>query len=267
MPESEYCKLEKQFPSISFSDKDEKRNKSHSLLQLECQAIIPRNYQKEIVCQYKQCYTWSTLVHKANLSIGVKSVRIGGFPLLDNYHWLDSFPTVEQRKHGVCLITRYQPSAAKRIEVFNNLEIEKHCYGKIPYCTPYYQGVIGETEQDTWPSSLAKLKVLSQYKFCLCFENCFVDPWASDYLTEKIFDCFKSKTIPIYYGATNVQEHIPEDLYIDYRKFKSDSELTEYLHFFSNEDFNKTTEKAFNWVKQSRYGNAEDLVRIFKANE
>lgn len=70
-----------------------------------------------------------------------------------------------------------------------------------------------------------KLKTLSSYKFCLAFENCR----ANGYITEKVFDCFKAGTVPIYYGAYNVDEFIPESAFIDFSKFKDYKKLEGYL--------------------------------------
>lgn len=56
----------------------------------------------------------------------------------------------------------------------------------------------------------SKTEVLKNYHFCLCFENFPM----SGYVTEKIFDCLYSGTIPIYLGAPDIKTLIPEDCYI-----------------------------------------------------
>jgi alpha(1,3/1,4) fucosyltransferase len=63
----------------------------------------------------------------------------------------------------------------------------------------------------------SKYEVLSQYKFSLCFENMAM----KGYVTEKIFDCLYAGTIPLYLGASDIQDLIPEDVYIDCRRFSS----------------------------------------------
>ena len=72
----------------------------------------------------------------------------------------------------------------------------------------------------------AKKPVLQQYKFAICYENARDIP---GYITEKIFDCFFAGCIPVYLGAPNVTEHIPEDTFIDKRNFKTYDELYRYL--------------------------------------
>jgi alpha(1,3/1,4) fucosyltransferase len=67
----------------------------------------------------------------------------------------------------------------------------------------------------------SKFEILSRYKFCLCFENMAMD----GYITEKIFDCIYAGTIPLYLGAPNISKFIPEDAYVDCRKFISWEEM------------------------------------------
>lgn len=83
---------------------------------------------------------------------------------------------------------------------------------------PSYRGPI--------PKKLhSKINVLANYKFSVCYENCI----APGYISEKILDCFVSGSVPIYYGAPNISDFIPEDSYIDFRKFKSYSKLLSYI--------------------------------------
>lgn len=72
----------------------------------------------------------------------------------------------------------------------------------------------------------SKRSVLTQYKFCICYENINnVD----GYITEKIFDCFFSGCIPIYLGASDINNFIWPTTYIDKRKFNTYDELYDYL--------------------------------------
>ena len=71
----------------------------------------------------------------------------------------------------------------------------------------------------------SKFVTLSQYMFSLCYENMEM----TDYFTEKIFDCFYAGTVPIYWGASNVEDVIPLSCFIDRRKFADETELWKYL--------------------------------------
>ena len=56
------------------------------------------------------------------------------------------------------------------------------------------------------------------------------------YITEKIFDCFTSLTIPIYKGPPNTLQFIPKECYVNYDNFNSISELEDYLKSLSDID-------------------------------
>ena len=71
-----------------------------------------------------------------------------------------------------------------------------------------------------------KVDVLKHYKFCICYEN--IDG-VQGYVTEKIFDCFHAGTIPIYWGAPNIEAYIPKNCFIDRRNFRNNEELHNFI--------------------------------------
>lgn len=71
----------------------------------------------------------------------------------------------------------------------------------------------------------SKSDVLSQYTFAVCFENMVLKGW----ITEKIFDCFFTGTVPIYWGAPEIRDVIPPACYIDRREFRDYPELGRFL--------------------------------------
>jgi len=99
-----------------------------------------------------------------------------------------------------------------------------------------------------------KYKVMNNYKFSICFENC-VFP---GYVTEKIFDCFISKTIPIYMGAPDIAEFIPTDTYVDYRNFNTLHELELYLKSMSNDEAEQYFNAAERFLGSSKYKKFSD---------
>jgi hypothetical protein len=80
----------------------------------------------------------------------------------------------------------------------------------------------------------SKRKILEQYKFSICYENMRDVP---GYITEKIFDCFFAGCVPIYLGASNASDFIPENTFIDKRKFSDYSELFYYLKQLSEDNY------------------------------
>jgi hypothetical protein len=86
----------------------------------------------------------------------------------------------------------------------------------------------------------SKSETLGQYTFAICFENMILKGW----ITEKIFDCFFAGTIPVYWGASDIQEHIPPECFIDMRQFSNYDELKDYLKLLSQAQIDTYRESA-----------------------
>lgn len=106
----------------------------------------------------------------------------------------------------------------------------------------------------------SKFETLSSYKFSICFENGY---GINGYITEKIFDCFFSGNIPIYYGADNIEKYIPKECFIDYRDFKSDKALLEYMRNFSKQDYMKFKSAVITFLTTS----ASDTFNCYRVSE
>ena len=79
-----------------------------------------------------------------------------------------------------------------------------------------------------------KREIMRRSKFSYCYEN---SQGVTNYITEKIFDCFLSGCVPIYWGADNVLDYIPKDCFIDRRDFKNTAAVHEFLLSISSEDY------------------------------
>lgn len=66
---------------------------------------------------------------------------------------------------------------------------------------------------------------MSHYKFVLAIENTATE----SYVTEKLFYALDSGSVPIYFGASNVQDFVPPHSIIDGTKFSSMQELAAYV--------------------------------------
>lgn len=107
----------------------------------------------------------------------------------------------------------------KRVEAIRFFERaaggEFDLYGRGWYGMPSYRGAVTN-----------KLETLSNYRFCIAFENC---DNATGYITEKMLDCLLAGVVPIYWGAPNVTDHIPKDCFIDVRDFNSYDDLLKFV--------------------------------------
>ncbi|MDO6391149.1 glycosyltransferase family 10 [Pontibacter sp. BT731] len=95
----------------------------------------------------------------------------------------------------------------------------------------------------------SKHAVLAQYKFNLCFENC-VYP---GYVTEKIFDCLLSGTIPVYFGAPDIANFVPKDCYLDFRDYDNFKDLQHALESMTEEEATKHLCAASDFVNSNDF--------------
>jgi hypothetical protein len=91
----------------------------------------------------------------------------------------------------------------------------------------------------------SKFEVLQNYEFCLCFENMRMD----GYITEKIFDCLYAGTIPLYMGAPDILDYIPEDVFVDCRKYSTWQEMWEDVAVMSSDRINVMRNAGRNFLK------------------
>lgn len=83
------------------------------------------------------------------------------------------------------------------------------------------------------PHGDSKRDVIRRYKFCATMENSLT----VDYVSEKMWDGQAAGCLPIYYGAPNIQEHLPTpDAVVDYRALGGTPEAlaTELRRLMSN---------------------------------
>jgi hypothetical protein len=72
--------------------------------------------------------------------------------------------------------------------------------------------------------------VMGKYLFYLAFEN----QNRTDYITEKLWGAFVAGTVPVYLGAPNARDHVPDHSTIFVQDFKTTKELAEYLQMVSS---------------------------------
>ena len=95
-----------------------------------------------------------------------------------------------------------------------------------------------------------KLETLSQYKFSICYENmCNV----GGYITEKIFDCFFAGVVPVYWGATDIQDYIPNNCYIDRREFESEEDVIDYIKNMKRDDYDAYLTAAYSFLHSDMF--------------
>jgi hypothetical protein len=119
----------------------------------------------------------------------------------------------------------------------------------------------------SWRGSVPdKLSTLEQYKFSICFENCIFSGW----VTEKILDSMLAGCVPIYWGAPDIEEFIPANCYIDFKKFKNYAELEQFLDGMDEKTYQTYIDNINKFIASDRYRYftqekfAEVMIDLFK---
>lgn len=149
----------------------------------------------------------------------------------------------ELYSHRICAIEFFQEKQESGFEF----------YGKNWDSTQYpsYRGEITD-----------KIGANRNYKFTICYENCRDVP---GYITEKIFDCFAAGSIPIYWGAPNITKYIPDNCFIDRRRFSSLDDLYAFLKSMSKDEYEGYIRNIRNFLasEESELFSQKNYERIF----
>lgn len=213
--------------------------------------VNPDNYNMRYLKAFSKVFTWNNDL--------VDNKHIFQF-YLPSFHYQmgmrESSIPFEQRKLSVIIAGVHQdpnPNSLygerfRTIQFFeSNHPNDLDVYGRGPWdrYTTLYRGEIHD-----------KISVMHKYKFAICYEN---TQKVSGYISEKIFDCFLAGCVPVYWGAENITNWIPENCFIDRRKFDTHEQLYDHL-------INMKKEEYENYINNIRlYFNSEE-GRFFEAD-
>ena len=162
-------------------------------------------------------------------------------------------------------LSRYKELFSERVRAILHFgktdEIDLYGFGwNKPPLFPYWfqKGVI----QQVYKGSVQdKYDTLSNYTFAFAYENCVLP----GYITDKMFDCFFTGTIPIYLGAPDITEYIPEECFIHMRDFKNYDDLRGFLHALSGKQIQEYKENGRRFVESEQYKQftKEYFARVF----
>jgi alpha(1,3/1,4) fucosyltransferase len=101
-----------------------------------------------------------------------------------------------------------------------------------------YRGIAGD-----------KPTLLAGYRFSLVFENARFP----GYVSEKLFDCFFARCIPVYSGAPDVAQYIAPAAFIDARQFASHADLERFLRGITEADARRYLDAAHAFLVSSAF--------------
>jgi hypothetical protein len=252
--------------------------KDVTLVVTEPYNMRPKFYDLNELKKYKGMITWNEKFYNKYKNIIKMKLYQGGQPLYQ-VHKLYNPVKILDKINGICAIGKsckrdiVGDITHMRLEVMKGIEqtnkLITHYYGWNNWGDHNYMGSIGDLKirgihivGDGYHSSLAKIMKLSEYKFNLCFENCYHEFWSWGYITEKIMCCFEARTIPIYFGCFNIEQIIPNDIFIDFRNFEDSYDLVRYLNSISEPDYNKMVDRAYEFKLKTKINDIDELIKI-----
>jgi alpha(1,3/1,4) fucosyltransferase len=238
--------LHQDFQQISTSS-------SNYLLMLETEFVKKEHGNNALWGKYRKIFTWND-----DLVDGNRFVKIN-FPNQMQTHDPDGFGP---RSQFCCLISANKTLSseddrilyAERVNAIRWFEthapLEFDLYGGNWNLPVMHSGLMGKLEYRFWratdrfltlrpfPSYRGRVEhkrdVLKRTRFSICYENVRDLP---GYITEKIFDCFFSGCVPVYWGASNIADYIPADCFIDRRKFDDTAAVYKFLKEMDENEF------------------------------
>jgi hypothetical protein len=224
------------------------------LLLWETSQVNPKNDSPDLLNGYKKIYSWNDdFVANFKYEKYCMPVYNDGVPFSIGFNGRDKLCCAIAGNKSIP-VNNASELYSKRVEVFK--WFEKHAprdfdlfgtewdvpatqpglYGRVisklvnplyrciracPF--PSYKGVVA-----------SKRATLDRYRFSICYEN------VSDlngYISEKIFDSFFAGCVPIYWGASNITQYIPESCFVDRRKFSNNKKMYEFIKSISEADY------------------------------
>tara|TARA_A100001015_G_C14889139_1_gene671652 strand:- start:205 stop:1098 length:894 start_codon:yes stop_codon:yes gene_type:complete len=209
---------------------------------LESEAVMPELYYKKQYLDFDKTYTCNP---DLILDDSMVLCRIPFSNCSKKYK-----KTSYQEKKLLCIIA-YNKSSNTVGELYSErLKAINHFSSRLMGDFDLY-GFGWDSSFPAYKGSVAnKIETLSGYKFSIVFENISN---AKGWVTEKIFDCFKAGVIPVYYGAPDICQYIPNNCFIDFREFSSYYDLEEYLLSFSKKEYDAYLSSINEYLESDSY--------------
>lgn len=146
-------------------------------------------------------------------------------------------------KKKFCCFVVSNPDCNIRNYIFQQLSKYKHVdsMGKFAKNCTILDNIKSYSSQEYYD-------IISEYKFIICCENKSRD----FYITEKIYNAFRSGTVPIYWGAPNVTDKFNEKTFIHVRNDNIEESLERVKHIDSNME---------EYIKMFDYAPVHDYIK------
>ena len=102
-----------------------------------------------------------------------------------------------------------------------------------------------------------KAETYHHYRFALAFENM---KNVRGYVSEKILDCLVSGIVPVYAGADDISDYVPQECFIPYQRFQNPEEMMEYLKAIDEKQYKGYLNAIRNFLNS-------DQTKVFDGEE
>lgn len=207
------------------------------LFMWEPPTVQPQLYDPKVQARFGKIFTWDD-----DLVDNKKFFKFC-YPALKER--IANIPPFEEKKFCTLIARRLGSKHPKELysERVNVIRFFEDKPGEFEFYGAYWE----KKKFKNWRGAIPdKMAVLKNYKYCICYEN-MRD--VRGYISEKIFDCFAAGVVPVYWGASNVAEYIPEGCFIDRRKFKNNKQLYKFLKKITKAEYEKYLENAAAFLK------------------
>eukprot|EP01132_Coremiostelium_polycephalum_P002658 gene2658-3298_t len=176
-----------------------------------------------------------------------------------NYHYKFTFPELTQipdkRQKSILWMASNCVDNIGRIDIIKQIMVHMKV-DSMGQCLPNVETPtdVNDPHGGIQDKSTKKMKLLKEYTFTIAIENSQCD----DYATEKVWEALSVGTIPIYLGARNIDQFLPDPRsIINIRDFTSIKDLTDYLKLVETDD--NIRRKHLQWIeKRGKFGERFD---------
>lgn len=247
------------------------QNKLNFLIATENPYICPKNADITYLSQFTHVFTWNrNLMNLPNTSLVMIPNQISNFPetLYPNFSERKIFACIINANKGfqeridgdlykerLSVIKWYEENSPELFSLFGL------GWNKPPPAHTIHRKFIRRLQRlatqtfnyKPFPSYrgevVNKSDVYQNAKFAYCYENVADLP---DYISEKIFDAFLSRCVPIYWGSNTISERVPKNCFVDRRDFRNTYEVNKYLLNITEKEYQTYQDNISSYMKSTK---------------
>jgi len=269
----EWLELIEEFPHVAFNYKNFNgtlNDRAHGFRHIyiaEPETMWPEQWDAEMLVQeYDTVITYNPAFYKfwknwlpLRLVQGVLACNFSRNNLTD-----DELVPYKKKLDRCCILNKYYtlPGSPEGFIKWLLPEIAVQMDADVwsPQAWGFNETFCGTVSSPYHHSHVNHLKKIAEYRYCICFESTYHEDMSMGFITERLANCLKAGTIPIYYGCYNVEDYVPTELFIDFRKYyRNYPALKAYIQSITEDEYNDRIRAGREWVKTCRLGSTEDL--------